>query len=128
MSGSLTMYRRRVPAHENVDDEIVEDALSDAAARHSASALGANYVLACIWWAAHWVQITPGSGATGAGCSGAAATTCFTGSVSSRSGRSAPVCKDVRAPPGGMTTVYWERYLDLIDTRAASAPSHTSVR
>lgn len=123
---SLTEYRARVPAHDGVDDTLIEQALEDAVARHSAAAFGDNYVQAMIWWAAHRIELTPGSGAPGQGCPGTGV--CTTGPVGSRSARkAAAACKASPPPPGGTLTVYWQWYQDILRTRAVRAPRHVTV-
>lgn len=103
MSAALDTYRLRIPAHAAVPDAVVEDWLTEASASHTASALGAQFTAACVYWAASRIEpavqagMYPGDG----GCT-----------ASGDPG-------DVLASED---TVYWAWYLQIIKTRAAGAP------
>ncbi len=60
---SLALYRTLVPSHSAVTDATVEVWLELAARRHSAPVFGRVYAEAMVWWAAHFVELTPGTGA-----------------------------------------------------------------
>lgn len=117
MPSSLSLYRSLVPAHARVANDVVTTWLGLAAQRHTASALGDNYAVAMVWWAAANIEPDFAAGLLGQ-ASGTAA--CQPKPAASSKGKSTgPVLPE--------DTIYWARYLDIVGTRAAGAPSHTSV-
>lgn len=126
MSSSLDLYRTLVPAHSAVSDDFVETMLELATRRHTASAWGQVYPEAMVWWAAHRVQCTPGSGAGGS-------TADAVGPVVSQSDGDlsrtyAQPASDSAASAEDLTsTRYGQAYLDLRRTRAASTATVVGV-
>lgn len=123
---SLARYRILIPAHVAVSDALVSAMLELAASRHDPGSFGAVYVAAMIYWAAHRVQRTPGSGAPGAG------TAVEVGAISAQSDGDLSRTY-ATAPAGGTgsnptdddlrTTRYGLEYLDLRNSRAAAGPT-----
>lgn len=115
-SASLTLYRTLVPAHVGVGDAVVETWLGLAAESHTASAWGAVYATAMVWWAAAQVEPDVVAGLY---------------PIPSASGDQ-EICAPVAPPVDGdgkplpiplpEETRYWARYLELRDKRAAGAP------
>lgn len=54
---SLALYRSRVPAHVDIDDADVTNALEDAVALHNYGAFGSVYGNAMVYYAAHLIQL-----------------------------------------------------------------------
>lgn len=125
MSASRDLYRTLVPAHSGVADDTVDTFLELATRRHTVGAWGMVYPEAMVWWAAHQIETLPGSGASGPGASEVGQLTSQTDGDLSRS-YAAPVVTgnlddDLRS------TWYGRKYLDLRQTRAASAPTVAGV-
>lgn len=121
---TLALYRELVPEHSAVLDGTVSVWLALAVQRHTASAWGAKYNAAMVWWAAHGIQTTPGTGAPGAPPAGAAGPI-----VNQRDGdlsRTYATPSSGAATPGSdadyRRTTYGQRYLDARDSRADSGP------
>ena len=119
---SLALYRALVPGHAAVLDATVETWLELAARRHSAAAFGTVYAEAMVWWAAHFVELTPG---TGAGSSSGSTV----GQILSQKDGDLSVTYANTTSSGGSggtgdltTTRYGQLYLDLRNSRAAMAP------
>lgn len=111
------LYRALVPAHNAVPSETVIAWLAIAGRRLLASAFGNAYPEAAIWWCAHQIELTPGSGAGG-----------DTLSPESPERHKRQRARSARraAPPGSdewyRSTQYGCMFLDIRDSRAASAP------
>lgn len=112
-----------MPDHAAVDDPVIQARLDLAIRRHTAADWGAVYPEAMVWWAAHAVQTTPG---TGVGNDSAE----VTGAVISQ--RDGDLSRTYATPTGsGSTgggalnmgsTYYGQLYLDLKNSRAVNAP------
>lgn len=124
---SLALYRTLVPDHAAVADATVDVYLELAARRHTASAWGVVYPEAMVWYAAHRIQRLPGSGAGGGSAVEVGQV------VSQRDGDlsrtyAQPASSGTNAADAELrTTRYGELYLDLRDSRAASAPTRVSA-
>jgi hypothetical protein len=102
-SSALELYRRRVPGHFAVPDDVVSDALEDAASSLSATAFGIQYALACVWWAAARIDPDVQAGAY---------------PVDGSCEPPEPVDPKKLPPP----LDYWARFERIRDSRAASGP------
>jgi hypothetical protein len=118
----LELYRTMIPAHAAVDEAVVLQWLALAERRHTASAWGAVYDEAMVSWAAHFIEITPGTGA------GSSSSSPVGPLISQKDGDlsrtyAAPVSPVGGAYDGSMSrTIYGEAYLDLRNSRAAITP------
>jgi hypothetical protein len=117
---SLALYRELIDEHATIGDTIVEKWLSFAICRHAdASVWGAVYGDAMVFYAAHRVLRDPASGlGTSASAPGAV--------TSQRDGDLSRTYAQPAAAVGSdadlATTTYGSLYLELRDSRAASAP------
>lgn len=120
MATSLATYRALVPTHSSIADDTVETYLALGAKRHTATAFGVLYTEAMCFWAAHVIERTPGLGSVDANTSGPV--------TSRRAGRQAESYGGFTFDGGSlsdqelMTTTYGQRYLDIRNSRAATAP------
>lgn len=123
---TLAQYRAQVPEHATVDDPVVQRWLDLAVRAHDRDAFGTVYDDAMIAWAAHQIYYDPGApevGETSAASVGPIkslrtkdqAVTYATPSGSGGAGLS-PQAQDLR------TTRYGQLYLQLRNSRAATAP------
>jgi hypothetical protein len=123
---TLDLYRDLVPEHVDVDSNVILAKLSAAVRRHSLAALGDVAGEAMVWYAAHLVQLQPGSGAPGAPSSGSTQGPL----ISQRDGDISRTYAGPSSSSGGgvgsdawwMLTTYGSLYLDLIRSRAETAP------
>jgi hypothetical protein len=123
---SLALYRSLVPAHSSVVDGTVEVWLELAARRHTATAWGAVYPEAMVWWAAHQIERLPGSGASGGGASEVGVVTSQSDGDLSRT-YAVPSEATASGPDAALnSTRYGQLYLELRNSRAASAPTRVS--
>lgn len=129
---SLELYRVLVPDHAVVLDGVIEAYLQLAAQRHTADRWGDAYVTAMIWYAAHLVETTPGSGAPGAPTSGQVQGPL----ISQKDGDLSRTYAEPASASAGATgddawlllTTYGQRYLEIRSTRAAAAPTFVRAR
>lgn len=126
---SLALYRALVPEHAAVVDATVSTWLELAARRHTASVFGRVYPEAMVWWAAHRIQRSPGSGASSSASAEDVGTLVMQrdgdltrqyAQPSSASSVGSSADAELR------TTRYGELYLELRDSRAGVGP--TAVR
>ena len=103
-----------IPAHAAVSNTLVETQLTLAAQAHTASAWGAVYAQAMVYYAAAAIEPQVAAGVIGQGAGVPCPPPPPPGTE--------PVKPTVREP----STVYWERYLQLRSSRIATAP--TQVR
>lgn len=124
---TLELYRELIPEHSAVDSNVILAKLSLASRRHSLVALGDVAGEALVYYAAHMVQLTPGSGAPGAPSSGntqGPLTSQRDGDLSRT--YASPANTLSGTPLGGdawwMLTTYGVLYLNLLRSRAEVAP------
>lgn len=123
----LERYRILVPGHSAVLNPTVQAWLDLAESRHTRSAWGAVYDSAMVFWAAHGIEVTPG---TGAGSSDASAVGPV---ISQRDGDlsrtyAAPALSSGSTADGSLgSTRYGQQYLDLRNSRVATAPFFVSA-
>jgi len=121
---SLELYRILIPGHAAVLEATITTWLTLASIRHSAAEWGAVYAYAMVFYAAHQIEVTPGTGA-GSGDAG------VVGPVISQ--RDGDLSRTYAAPAissaGGSSddaalasTRYGQAYLDLRNSRAATTP------
>lgn len=123
---TLELYRELIPEHSAVDSNVILAKLALASRRHSLGALGDVAGEAIVYYAAHLVQLQPGSGAPGAPSSGNAQGPL----ISQRDGDlSRTYASPTTSSSGGggadawwLLTSYGALYLDLIRSRAETAP------
>jgi hypothetical protein len=124
---SLELYQALIPEHSAVDPNLILVRLSAAVRRHNAAAWGDVYGEAMVWWAAHMLQLQPGSGAPGAPSTGNAQGPL----ISQKDGDlsrtyAAPATSSTSAAVGSdawwMLTTYGQLYLDLRNSRAEASP------
>lgn len=124
---TLELYRSLIPDHAPVLDGVITARLELAAKRHDASRWGNVYAEAMVYYAAHLVEMTPGSGAPGAPSSGSVQGPL----ISQRDGDlsrtyAAPATSSTSTEVGTdawlMLTSYGQQYLDLRNTREATMP------
>lgn len=124
---SLALYRALIQGHDPllVVDATVNTWLALAAKRHSATAFGAVFPEAMVFWAAHKIETTPGTGAGGSGSSGA------TGPVLSKKDGDLAISYGAAGAGSSVVsgsdadylrTTYGFAYLDLRNSRSAVAP------
>lgn len=117
---TLALYRARIPAHAAVLDAVVETHLDDAIEAHTASGWGERYDVAMVYYAAHNIERTPGSGAN-------TLTANTAGALSSSNGQGLNSSFQTHSTKSGedfdlRTTKYGQRYLEIRNTRAFTAP------
>jgi hypothetical protein len=109
VSTGLDLYRELVGEHARIPDSTVETYLTLAARRHTATAFGAVFTEAMVWFAADAIEKGRASGALDVD-------------------PNLPTRPDPAAPPKPMgPTRFWLAYLDIVNTRAAGAPQIVSV-
>ena len=59
-SGTLGLYRTLIPGHNGVAEDVVQEFLKQASARHNAAAFGGQFSTAMVYFAAHLIEMTPG--------------------------------------------------------------------
>jgi hypothetical protein len=130
---SLALYRALVPEHTEalVPNERVTVWLELAAKRHTAARWGNVYPEAMVFWAAHNIEMLPGSGAPGAPVSGTSGPL-----ISQKDGD----LSRTYAQPSSSSTAeegstawftlseYGQKYLDLLNTRESSLPRFVRPR
>lgn len=122
----LELYRLLIPGHAVVLNDTVLAYIAAAKRRHLESAWGAVYQDAMVWYAAHLIETTPGTGA-GSGDAG------VVGPVISQKDGDLSRTYAAPASSGGSssgslgTTTYGQEYLNLRNSRAATAPSLVAV-
>jgi hypothetical protein len=130
---SLALYQALIPDHAAVDPAVIEAYLVLAAQRHDASRWGpAVYPTAMVWYAAHLIETTPGSGAPGAPSSGAVQGPLISQKDGDLSRTYAAPAASSGSGEGGTAwltlTAYGQRYLDLLNTRESSLPRFVRPR
>lgn len=120
---SLQLYRALVPAHSSVVDGTVTTYLELAARRHTASAWGVVYPEAMVWFAAHMIERAPGLVSGTGGGSDVGNVISQTDGDLSRTYASPAALSGSSSDAWLASTRYGQLYLDLRDTRAASAPT-----
>jgi hypothetical protein len=123
MPADLATYRALIPAHASVSDDTVNVWLGLATRRHTASAWGAVYGEAMCFWAAHFVEKIAGS--SGGGGSGGAVGPLVSqkdGDLSRTYAAPAAISGLSPTDDGLATTEYGRAYLDLRNSRSATAP------
>lgn len=124
---SLELYLQLVPEHSAVDPNLILAKLAQASRRHSLDALGDVAGEALVYYAAHLVQLQPGSGAPGAPSSGNAQGPLISQRDGDLSRTYASPATSSSGGAGGadawwLLTSYGALYLDLIRSRAEVAP------
>lgn len=124
----LAHYREIVIEHASVADAPIQAWLGIAVRRHNAAAFGDVYYDAMVYYAAHGVQLQPGSGAPGAPSSSNAQGPL----ISQRDGDlSRTYAAPASSSSGGggpgtdawlLLTTYGQLYLDMRDSRAETSP------
>jgi hypothetical protein len=118
------LYRRIVPAHAGVANELVDEFLALTISELAGTCVYGNaYPQAVIWYTAHVLERLPGSGAPGG------QTAQEVGAVTSQSDTQAELSRSYAAPTARdpdeaelQTTSYGQRYLALRRSRKATLP------
>lgn len=63
---TIDRYRTLIPDHGHIDPGVVNEFLQIASSMHNATAFGARFTLAMIYFAAHMIEMTPGFGSRNA--------------------------------------------------------------
>lgn len=116
---SLALYQSLIPAHSAVDSAVVSAYLDIAVEQHTSSAWGAVYAQAMVWFTAHLIETTPG---TGAGANVAGQVGAITQQRDGDLSRSYASAARGDADDWLRATVYGQNYLRLRHSRAARGP------
>lgn len=111
----LDLFKEMVPETTGVPDELLETFITIATARNSPGVFGPLYRVAVIWFAAHLLLVSQTRGGMAGPLSGRRA-----GEVSENFG-------SVQNHIPFNDTSYGRLYKDLLDSRAASKPTSTSI-
>lgn len=123
MATSLETYRALVPGHAVVPDATVLAFLEAAAQAHGAGAWGAVYVQAMIWYAAHAIETTPGTGVgNDSGDAVGPIVSQKDGDLSRTYAAPAGMSSGSSADMDLASTRYGQAYLRLRASRAATSP------
>lgn len=112
---TLDLFKEMVPETAGVVDDLLETFITIATSRNSPSVFGPLYRIAVVWFAAHLLIVSQRRGGNAGPLTGRRA-----GEVSENYG-------GVQSHIPYNDTSYGRLYKDLLDSRAASKPTSTSI-